>query len=32
MSISILTTYHITKILSLLQDIVVAEHDRDGRF
>jgi len=29
---SLLTTYHITKILSPLQDIVAAEHDGDGRF
>jgi len=30
--LSLLTTYHITKILSPLQDMVVAEHDGDGRF
>jgi len=32
MSKSVLTTYHITKILSPLQDIVFAKHDGDGRF
>jgi len=32
MSKSLLTACHITKILSHLQEIVVAEHDGDGSF
>jgi len=32
MSKSLLTAYHITKILFPLKEIAVAEHDGDGRF
>jgi len=32
MSKSLLTTYHITEIVSPLKEIVVAEHDGDSRF